>query len=72
MLLYFVVLGYNLYIKLFYVYLIDMQSLVNIYLDVYLYVINRYYVMRRLDRYWVGFFIDFIIEQVLMRSCQES
>lgn len=24
--------------------------------------------MRRLDRYWVGLFIDFIIEQVLMRS----
>lgn len=72
MLPYFAASGHNLYTKPSYVYLTDMQSLANTYPDVHLQFINRHHVMRRSDRHWAGISTDLIIEQVLMRSRQES
>lgn len=68
MLLYLVVVGYNLYVKFVYIYLIEMCELEEIYFDVYSFFVVGYYVVCRFNKYWVGLFIDLLIEQILMCS----
>ena len=49
-----------------------MQNMQETHPEVYRHFVERYHVIRRIDRYWVGLSADMIIEQVLMRSLRTT